>query len=1737
MPSQPLTERLDPVSPGARAALIQIKTLRQRLLDLSTRNKLISFKHNARSSKSFVRVIDADIQDLFEHLTSGKPLELVPLPHPPDEPPDEQTNEFRDALEEALLTDKKYLKEVELIEAEERDDSEAKIRSAERALRDRLRRKLKMPSRSDAMLTTSKWARENRINPEFELSGSKLSRRASQWQALLYEDDLARRLRSIWYGARESQNEFGINTLNFVFGFLEWSPSTPSGESEEVIFSPIILSPVDIRPRPRRPNAANGRMLLDSADQDSLRGSKEEYVFCAGDSEDPHVNLALKERLREDHGIILPEWDDENLDLEVYFEQLQHAISSHPNWSVRHFATLSHLSFSRYPMWLDLDPDIDELTSVPPHLHPIVGELFGGKDDATGQGDGDADSDRDHLQEDVPFVVDCDPSQHVAIRRALKGGNLVIQGPPGTGKSQTIANLIAAALDQGQTVLFVAEKQVALEVVFKRLAEVGLGDFILQLHSAKGGKQSVLHSLKKRLEIDTPSVNQSADARSREELGAIAAKLDAYATAMNSLFGAVEKSVHDIVWDEISLKDKPVPQSLGAFYFEDVETWTRDQWRIRKEAATEWEEITDLVKIYGVSERWAWVTADDLFVDEQSSILHLLGEIAAQTEALEKVALEAGVSRESLAYAALGKTIAAIESLGPRPSARKGMWSFAKRSAASKEAEAVYNAFSLMHEEAAWLQKEIPGIAVDPEVSSRKFLRLDGLAQSLQATCVLTTYDDLFAERETCVSAIANIPHVNQLLNDLASLTRVPDLVTLSDGLTFAAGVFTLAADTPPELIGRKTKLGDSESQRMLRDVAVEIHRVNEAWLELKGSLRASTCEAPSCEILEAAKQLKEGGFLAWLRRPAYRKAVPLARSLFGKEKAKGWPDLLSRLGACRADVERLEAHPAKDVVSHVYKGVDTDTAVVLAMCDWAEAVRAHTPAVAVSKAGVRDAMFAAAEDLHAYSKALVDQGWPDVLKNLAALAQKHNASPAELPAALEKHVASIDKVLEICEELGLKQRIDADYRDVVRGHLKSLAEASATIKSKSEVCGLLLPDTNVSKAEFKEVRRCIGVLQGSGLSAEQIEKLGSDDGLALWEQLKNSQKRLDRARKALGTTLGEIQKLSGQTDQYAESWQSLALDALAKMAKECSADDKGLNIRCRLVANRILTERLGLRSFVSGAYTSESVHFADAGELFERVAMRSLCRKALNSFSALKEFRQASPSALRKRFQECDSQLRDLNIRQIVHKLSRTAVPRGQSAGRVKDKTEKGLIDYMVNHERPRTTLRELLKRSARALQALKPCFMMSPLSVAQLLERGRMTFDMVIFDEASQIRPEDAVSSLLRAKQFVIVGDPMQLPPTNFGVKSSGGLVGDEEDSEDDLDLQESILDVAARSYGIDTKLRRHYRSRDPALISFSNREFYDDELEIFPAPFHSNPDTGVKFIAVEGIYAQRRNLIEARKTASEVVEYMKKYPGRSIGVVATNMPQAELIEYELDKLIAEDAGVIAYTRKWDNTLEPLFVKNLESVQGDERDVIFISTVFGHDEEGNFYQRFGPINSVVGHRRLNVLFTRAKYQVVVVSSIPIQKIQLGKPGGGSVHRGVSIFRKYLDFASTGQLKAEAIITTRGYDSPFEQAVGNALKRMGYDCVPQIGVKGFFIDLAIRHPRDPDQFILGIECDGASYHSSRVARDRDRLRQEILENLGWQLHRVWSTDWFADQERELSKLKEAVRSAISSCS
>jgi very-short-patch-repair endonuclease len=421
----------------------------------------------------------------------------------------------------------------------------------------------------------------------------------------------------------------------------------------------------------------------------------------------------------------------------------------------------------------------------------------------------------------------------------------------------------------------------------------------------------------------------------------------------------------------------------------------------------------------------------------------------------------------------------------------------------------------------------------------------------------------------------------------------------------------------------------------------------------------------------------------------------------------------------------------------------------------------------------------------------------------------------------------------------------------------------------------------------------------------------------------------------------------------------------------------------------------------------------------------------------------------------------------------------------------------------------------------------MMSPLSVAQYLKADSIEFDTVVFDEASQIMPQDAVSSLIRADQAVIAGDTKQLPPTSF-------FQSDVETTEDVREDLDSILEETA-SVLPERSLRWHYRSRTEELIQFSNYHYYDNSLRTFP---ENDPDTetGVSFEHVEdGVYdrgGSRQNEIEARRVIDLIEEHAEERSDKSLGVVAFSSAQERAIRDALAERREENPVLDAFVGR-DDVLDEFFVKNLEMVQGDERDRMIFSVGYGPARDGRISTNFGPLNKSGGERRLNVAVTRAKEQITVVCSMLPGDIDLS----GSNSIGAEHFKNYLEYARKGERalgRNDRVTDTLDFDSQFEETVYDALKAEGYDVVSQVRSSSYSIDLAIKHPNRPGKFILGIECDGAAYHSSKTARDRDRTRQSVLENLGWTIHRIWSPDWASNREKQIQEIKKTVDSIMS---
>ncbi|MFA5751065.1 MAG: DUF4011 domain-containing protein [Candidatus Paceibacterota bacterium] len=555
--------------------------------------------------------------------------------------------------------------------------------------------------------------------------------------------------------------------------------------------------------------------------------------------------------------------------------------------------------------------------------------------------------------------------------------------------------------------------------------------------------------------------------------------------------------------------------------------------------------------------------------------------------------------------------------------------------------------------------------------------------------------------------------------------------------------------------------------------------------------------------------------------------------------------------------------------------------------------------------------------------------------------------------------------------------------------------------------------------------------------------------------------------------------------------------------------------------------------SLLSFLHKLENKLISFAPEIFEKRFYSLWIDFIIHSKPILSEFSGDSQRNLINKFKILDEKVMRLTTINTIAEPAKTARQVKTANTRVGNANGVGILRKEMEKKKRLKPLRVLFNEIPQVLQALKPCFLMSPLSVSTFLKPGAFNFDLVIFDEASQLPTPEAIPSILRAKQVIVAGDSNQLPPTSF---FRTNIVNDSDEwDEQQIEELESLLNDCKASVPFfqETDLKWHYRSRDERLINFSNHYYYENSLTTFPSPSTDSKKTGVVLEYVpDGIWdrgGSRVNRKEARHVAKLVIEHFKSEPEKSLGVVSLNSSQKEAIEDALEEELHNHKDLLPFLDSERN--DAFFVKSLENVQGDERDVIIISVGYAKAQDGKMTLNFGPINTEGGWRRLNVLVTRAKWKTVLVTSVRSSELV----GINPENKGPIGLKNYIQYAETGYLnEAKDPARLLGEETnDFEDSVRRELELRGFKVDPQVGVGSFKIDLAVRDPKNPTGYAIGIECDGASYHSSRSARDRDILRQEILEGMGWKLHRVWSTDWFRNREMATTILIESVNRAI----
>ena len=728
-------------------------------------------------------------------------------------------------------------------------------------------------------------------------------------------------------------------------------------------------------------------------------------------------------------------------------------------------------------------------------------------------------------------------------------------------------------------------------------------------------------------------------------------------------------------------------------------------------------------------------------------------------------------------------------------------------------------------------------------------------------------------------------------------------------------------------------------------------------------------------------------------------------------------------------------------------------------------------------------------------------------------------------------------------EQLGLLLKLQQAHADIDANYVRAAIPVPAELEEMKQVLtGASFLARYCSPKVFwvkKKVRRLLlGEIQSysSVLQAflhlldrlklidalgQELEALGAE--VPSIEQL---QQELPPLEDSLQQTAAALEFIS---DIFLSRYDDLELNGLLSQLKHI-AQQPG-NVNQRIEINQIQAAHLSKYFPEIEAFVRDCVALdAPVPKALELALYESFARGLSQHFPKYHEYRGDYLEHVRARMAASAEQLEN-DYRTMLSARVPTPAPEGNGATRVKDKTGQSLINHIRKTPGARLTVRELMERAGEELNAYAPCFLMTPSSVAEFLNKD-VEFDLLVIDEASQMRTEEAAGALLRSKQVVVVGDSQQMPPTAY-------MVSKLQQSEAEQDTKnESILQRASECFEHQRMLLYHYRSKHDSLIQFSNAEFYDNALRIIPSPYAKTDRLGLQSIEVDGIYTGKQsngresahpNPAEAQRVVDQVCAFMRDPAnrGRSLGVAALNKRQAEHIEQQIDLAIEADAALREYVDAWQDTPEYYFVKNLESVQGDERDVMLLSTVFGPTAAGKVAQNFGPINKPQGEKRMNVLITRAKQQLSIFTSLKPSDIT-------NQSAGAQVWKRYLEFARTGQLEGRDSAAVSGRETAaLNQWFHLRLSQDGFTVTSQVGVSDWRVDLGIRHPAYAPGYVCGIQFDGQAYHSIPYALERDCLHDMVLEHAGWQIIRVWCIDFFTDPEATYNQVKAQIEAAL----
>lgn len=1486
--------------------------------------------------------------------------------------------------------------------------------------------------------------------------------------------EVDRALKNLSSTASREYLDRGLSVLYFALGALHWTEFNGDARVSPLVFLPVELKSDGPR-QPPRVYSSEGDMV---------------------------VNPALDIRVRE-YGVTLPDQATiESLMADGGMAAVESAIAAlalPEGWHVEPMCVLSAFMFAKEAMFRDLEAH-EETVLASPVVQALAGASDAARERTLFAPDDVDDIDRSSPPEVAPLILDADSSQRVAVAAAMAGKSFVLDGPPGTGKSQTIANIIAALVASGKKVLFVSEKAVALDVVRDRLSGRGLGPLLFELHSHKATRAEVAASLGDALS-ERPSIVERNTAATLARAKKLRLELSEYAAAMNEVRGPIGWTLHDVVGRLSSLPDSADMPTVAIVVPEfSGERWD-DLQDVIREAAGSW---THLLQ----GERHLWYG-----IRSVEGLVFDIGEAARTRDALIDVLNDVAPRRADVSLDGLDQW-RAVEDLATHMRAARPEWVTP-----------------------SWLVE-----ATDADLER---------AGQLIPQCRATIAEDeelrrLVGAEWRALGDAPPFPEVGQeatsVFGDLEG-TPTADVQTTAD--TLVQGVRELeSASTKATAVAASMGLS---SPRYIGDIGAtvsvvraldEIEGLRPAWLtgEGFGELTAALDALARAQADEAAAQARALASFAptiididvatiharWEETPLWR------RALFGPS----------------GDDRRM-------VGAHTSLKPRAAAADLGAAVTWATA----RDEVILRSAAVEPLLGYVPRDDDAWNRArrVVDQcrSLREASVTIDSGALGGTRANDYAWRAIMRDAAEVDAHLAAAAPLAAQ----ADYIDESREIVDAIARVNGAVAAVTAAVNAARPYSDGGSRSLSTARDIRARVVASAARAGEVEREGRSLASALpglWGEL--TMPLVETLAERLEWT-AEMRRRTAQADRAA----SLDVYAEVAWAPELVTAGDQWDIAAARLRERFEHDRIGeplqdeaesgvllaslrehlddaeqmirasraalqLRERGLGPAMDAQLERAGGADTVEQtlraVVLRAWTEAVIRGDSRLSNsFAHTSRDAVAEQFRELDREIVDHAAAAVLASAvsRRPSTPSGQTA----------LVLAEASKKRRHIPVRDLIARATDVIQAVHPCFMMSPLAVSQFLPPD-IQFDVVIFDEASQVPPGDAINCLYRARAVIAAGDQKQLPPTAF-FASMQASDDDESGDEDLANDYESLLDLMKGSGAFTSiSLLWHYRSKHEHLIAYSNNAFYDDRLITFPGALADVPDAGVRFHRVDGVYRRSQgqdNPKEAEYVAGRVIHHLEARPGKSVGVVAMSAAQRDAISNALVLRRADRPELESHFNE--SRLDGIFVKSLEEVQGDERDVIIMSIGYGPDSTGTVYKNFGPINKKGGERRLNVAITRAKELTEVVASMGAGDI------GDVASAGGRHLRRYLDYAERGPaaLELELGDEGRGTDSPFEDAVISAIRSWGYDVQPQVGVSGFRIDIGVKHPNRPGVFMLGVECDGAMYHSAKSARDRDRLRHDILVGLGWTLHHIWGTDWYRHRNREEERLRRLLES------